>query len=377
MRNIRLGTLVGIPLYINPGWFVIAGLTLWLLAFQAFPSVLPDAGRSTHIVMAVVGATIFFVSIILHELAHGLIARQYGIPVRSISLFIFGGVAHITREATDPLKEMIMAAAGPFTSLALGGGFVAAWYGTGTPDNAFGIILAFSGFMNIILGIFNLLPAFPMDGGRVFRSAVWLFTGDYNRATLVAGWTGRGFAWLLVLVGVLALVGLDVRLANDALGGVWLILIGLFLESGARRSLVQLTYLRELNRFHVRDLMVSDPPVADADRSLGSLARGVLDINPRVCYFVEHQGALAGILSAYELREIPEALWDQITAGDAMVPTARLRPMAPDTLLSEVLIEMENEGLLHAPVVDDGQVVGVIGRERIVNVLRQAGLITG
>ncbi len=376
VRSIRIGSLLGIPLLINPGWFIIAGLTLWLLAFQFFPAVLPDSGRTLHIVMAVLSAVIFFASIVAHELAHSVVAKYYGIPVRSISLFIFGGVAHITREAARPFNEILMAAAGPLMSLVLGVLFLVAWV-IADSSGPFGVVLAFSGFMNIILGIFNLLPAFPMDGGRVFRALVWLAVGDYNRATSVAAWVGRGFAWFIIFLGGLAALGINVGIASNVLGGIWLVLIGLFLETGARRSLTQLTYIEELNRFSLTDLMITDPPVAEADRSLESLARGVLEINPRVCYFVEDEGTLAGILSAYELREIPESLWQQMTAREAMVPREQLRPVSPSTSVSDALLEMENEGLLHAPVVDEGRVVGVIGRERIVNVLRQAGLVTG
>ncbi len=378
MRSIRLGSLMGIPLFINPGWFIIAALTIWLLAFQFFPTALPGSSRIMHIGMALVSALIFFSSIVLHELAHSVVAKRYGIPVSSITLFIFGGVAHITREAARPANELLMAAAGPATSLALGALFVGIWLLLGADlSSPVGLTIAFSGWMNIILGVFNMLPAFPMDGGRVFRSIIWYFTGSYSRATSVAGWTGRGFSWMLITLGAFAIVGIDVYIAANPLGGIWLVLIGLFLDNGARRSLVQLTYVRELNRFNARDLMVEDPPIADADRSIGSLARGVIEINPRVCFFVEDRGVLAGILSAYEVREVPEELWDRVTAREAMVPRQNLRPMAPETPVSDVLLEMENEGLLHTPVVDGGRVIGIIGRERIVNVLRQAGLIRG
>lgn len=378
MRTLRVGSLLGIPLLVNPGWFLIAGLTVWLLATRIFPEILPELSTSMHIVMAVCSALLFFASIILHELAHSVVAKLYGIPVRSITLFLFGGVAHITREATRPLNELLMAAAGPLLSLALGGLLIGGWYLFGAvTDEPLPIIIFWSGAMNIILGIFNLLPAFPMDGGRVFRSLVWLVTGDFQRSTVIAAWTGRAFAWSMMGMGALAIAGLSIPVvATTPISGLWLILIGFFLENGARQSLVQVRLIRELQRFTARDLMLSDPPVADAGRSIGSLARGVIELNPRVAYFVEENGSLAGILSSFELLEIPERMWDTITAGEAMVPRAKLVAMKPDAPLSEVLMEMENEDLLHAPVVEEGRVIGIIPRERIVNVLRQAGLIS-
>ncbi len=378
MRTLRIGSLLGIPLLVNPGWFLIAALTVWLLATQIFPDVLPELSTGVHIAMALVSAVLFFSSIILHELAHSVVAKFYGIPVRSITLFLFGGVAHITREATRPLNELLMAAAGPLLSLALGAILIGAWFLFGSvTDEPLPIIIFWAGAMNIILGIFNFLPAFPMDGGRVFRSIIWLVTGDFQRSTVIAAWTGRLFAWSMMAIGALAIAGLTIPvIATTPISGLWLILIGFFLENGARQSLVQVRLIRELQRFTARDLMLSDPPVADAARSIGSLARGVIEINPRVAYFVEENGSLAGILSSFEVLEIPERMWDTITAGEAMVPTARLVAMKPDAPLSEVLLEMENEDLLHAPVVEEGRVIGIIPRERIVNVLRQAGLIS-
>jgi Zn-dependent protease len=377
MRNIKLVSLLGIPLYVNPSWFFIFGLTTWLLAFRVFPDILEGRGQATYIAMAVMSAIAFFASIVLHELAHSVVARAYRIPVRSITLFLFGGVAHITREATRPLAEILMAAAGPLTSLALGALFLGGWYVTGAEtEQALPITVFWLGWMNIILGVFNLVPAFPMDGGRVFRSTIWLISGSYDRATSVAGWTGRGFAWLLIGAGALAIAGVEMMGELNAFNGLWFVLIGLFLENGARQSLLQNRYLNALREYDAGDLMVADPPVVDLDISVASLARGVLELNPRICYFVEEQGSLAGIVSAYQMRAIPEALWDETTAGQAMVPKAQLRATRPDRPVSEVLIEMEQEDLLHMAVVTDGRVIGVIGRDRILGVLRQAGLLS-
>ena len=380
MKNVRVGSLVGIPLYINPSWFLIFGLTVWLLAFRIFPDIVEDSPQSTHIAMAVASAIVFFVSIVLHELAHSLVARAYDIPVRSITLFLFGGVAHITREAARPGAEILMAAAGPLTSLALGALFVGLWWVAGgelRDPGALEVTLFWLGWMNILLGVFNLLPAFPMDGGRVFRSLIWLATNSYERATIVAAWTGRLFAWALVGVGVLAALGVDVVITAGAFGGLWLIFIGLFLENGARQSLVQQKLVSALGRHRVSDLMVADPPVVQSEVSVATMARGVLELNPRVCYFVEERGAFAGIVAGDQLRAVPERLWDQLTAADTMVPRHRLRATAGDQTLTDALLSMEEFDLLHLPVVENGRVVGVIARERIVGVLRQAGLVSG
>jgi Zn-dependent protease len=376
MRNIQLGALFGIPILIHPLWFIIFGLTTFILAREVYPTALADRGTGTHVITAVASALLFFASILVHELAHSLVARVYAIPVKSITLFLFGGVAQITREATKPLNELLMALAGPATSLLLGIAFFGAWIAVGArTDTPFQVMLIWLGLMNGVLAVFNMLPAFPMDGGRVFRSAIWLVTGSYHRATSVAGWTGRGFGWAMMTVGFLWLFGVETFIAGRPMNGAWLILIGLFLENAARQGLTQNRFVETLGQYKAADLMVPDPPVVDGDVSVAALARGVLELNPRVCYFVESEGRLAGLLTAYQMRAVPEPMWESTTAAQAMLPTARLKATSPDERASDILIEMETEDLLHMPVVAEGRVVGVISRDRIIGVLRQAGLL--
>ncbi|MEO6397138.1 MAG: site-2 protease family protein [Tepidiformaceae bacterium] len=377
MKNIRLGSLLGIPILVNPSWFLLFGVTTFLLATQVYPDLYERGDSATHVMMAGVSVMLFFASIILHELAHSVVAKAYKIPVRSITLFVFGGVAQITREAAKPMNELLMAIAGPLTSLVLGGAFLGGWFLLGANESRpVDYVLIWLAWMNIILGVFNLLPAFPMDGGRVFRSLVWLITKNYNRATSIAAWSGRGIAWVMMGVGFVGALGTNVFIADNPVGGAWLILIGLFLENAARSSLTQNRMVRALEKYKAGDLMTENPPVVDGAMSVASLARGVLEINPRVTYFVENEGKLAGILSGYQMRAIPEMLWDTTTATEAMIPSVQLHAIAREKLVSEVLLEMETDGLLHMPVVENGRVIGVIARDRILGVLRQAGLIS-
>lgn len=376
LRTFRIGTLAGIPILINPSWFVLFGLTTWLLATQFYPDALESAGRITHYAMAIASVLLFFVSIILHELAHSLVAKAYRIPVRSITLFVLGGVAQITREAARPLHELLMAAAGPFASFALALVFAGIWFALGASDTRpVDYVLVWLALMNIILGVFNLLPAFPMDGGRVFRSLVWMITGDHDLATGTAAWSGRAFAFAGIGLGLAAIAGKDVWIAEDAMSGGWLIFLGLFLENAARKSLEQNRLVRELRLYKAEDLMHRDPPVVDGSQTVGSLARGVLDLNPRVVYMVQDHGSLAGILSGYQMRDVPPEQWDTVTASQAMVPRSALHATTRDLLVSDVLLEMETQDLLHMPVVENGRVVGVVARDRILGLLRQAGLL--
>lgn len=376
LRTFRIGMLFGVPLLVNPSWFVLAVLTTWFLATQFYPAAFSGASWWTHGWMAGASVAAFFASIVLHELGHSVVARWFSIPVRSITLFLFGGVAQITREAARPLEELAMALAGPLVSFALGAGFAGAWWALGArADRGIDYVLVWLAVMNVGLGVFNLLPAFPMDGGRVFRSLVWLVTGRHGLATGMAAWTGRGFAWTMVGLGGLAVLGRDVVVADSLAGGAWLVLIGLFLENAARQSLLQQRLVRELARYRAEDVMVADAPVADARQTVGQLARGVLELNPRAVYLVSDGERLAGVLTGEELRSVPEALWDVTPAGAVMTPRESLRATARDRLVSDVLVEMEAEELRHMPVVEDGRVVGVVARDRIVGLLRQAGLL--
>ncbi len=375
MRPLKIGSLAGIPILVHPSWFLLLALVTWLLATNVFPSWLEDRSTAVYIMMAASTVVFFFASIILHELAHSLVARGYRIPVKSITLFAFGGVAQITREAKRPLAELLVAVVGPATSMVLGFAFLGAWYLAGAQDDhSLDVMLLWLSITNFALAIFNMIPAFPMDGGRVFRSLLWMVTGKYEASTSIAAWTGRGFGWLMMAFGLLLALG-AAGLAANPVQGLWLIFIGFFLENTARQNLVQGKAIRILDKYRAADLMMTNPPIVEADAAVGRLARGVIEFNPRVCYFVEDHGALAGILSAYQMLLIPEARWDTTTARDAMVPSKRLHAVAPDRKASEVLMEMEEGDLTHLPVVDHGRVLGVVGRDRLLGVLQREGML--
>lgn len=376
MKNFRIGSVLGIPIQVNISWLIPAAAVTWFLAVEVYPDVYEEGNVWAHVAMAVASAILFFLSLIFHELAHSVVALWYRVPVRSITLFLLGGVAQITREPRKPVAELLIAVAGPLSSLVLGLAFFSVWWVTGrSADNPVSLILAWLAGMNIIIAIFNILPIFPMDGGRVFRSLIWLVTGNPTRATLIAAWSGRVVAWSLIGAAVLAVAGVEMWIIRGPLDGIWFLLIGFFLESATRQSLNQVRLVQALNAYRTSDLMVPNPPVIDIQRTIESLARGVLELNPRICYFVESEGRLAGLVSAYQMRQIPEAAWGDVTAADVMVPRDKLTATAPDALLSDVLLEMEHDDLLHMPVVENNEVVGVIGRDRILSVLRQAGLI--
>jgi Zn-dependent protease len=211
MRDIKLGAIFGIPILVNPSFFVLFAIITVILGTGFYPDAHENASAWTYAAMAAVSAPLFFASIVVHELAHSLVARLFKIPVKSITLFALGGVAHISRDATRPYAELLMAVAGPLMSVLVGAGFLVTWILFGAnEEGAVAAVLVGLGGMNLVLAVFNMIPLFPMDGGRVFRAVVWLITGNYYRATSVAAWTGRVLAWALMGAGALGMAGVDV-----------------------------------------------------------------------------------------------------------------------------------------------------------------------
>lgn len=377
LKNVRVGSIAGIPILINPSWLIPVGLVIWFLSTRVYPDLYVGGNVVLYTAMAIASALLFFASLVLHELAHSVVARRYGIPVRSITLFLLGGVAQIARDPRSAKAEFLIAVAGPLTSFAIGVVLIGVWVAIGGGSSPVASVIVWLGGMNVVVGVFNMLPIFPMDGGRVFRSLIWTLTGSATRATMVAGWSGRVIAWAMMAAAGSLLLGADLVVLEGTTDGLWFLMIGYFIESSARQSLFQNRLVAELSLFRARDIMVSEPPVVDAGASIAALARGVLELNPRVCYFVEDHGRLAGVVSLHEMRAVPEPEWESTTAAQAMTPREALHAATPDTLASDMLVEMESEDLHHMAVVSDDTVVGIVGRERIIGILRQSGLLGG
>ncbi|WBL34962.1 site-2 protease family protein [Tepidiforma flava] len=312
-----------------------------------------------HLGMAAASVAAFFASIVLHELAHSLVARRFRIPVKSITLFVFGGVAQITREAARPLQELLMALAGPLTSIALGAAFAGLWRLLGAQaDRPIDYVLVWLAIMNAALGVFNLLPAFPMDGGRVFRALAWMVT----RAPARAGDSAGGLDRAGVRVGAGAGAGACWRCS----GGTWCSRIrwqaapgwcslGCSSRTRRRQSLLQNRLVQELARYRAEDVMLADiGRMVDAEQPVGPLARGTLELNPRAVFLVSDGDRLAGVLSGYDLLDVPVAAVgrDAGWLGDGAAGDALRATSADDRLVSDVLLEMEMEDLLHMPVVE-------------------------
>jgi Zn-dependent protease/predicted transcriptional regulator len=309
-------------------------------------------------------SALFFVSIILHELGHSLVAIRRGVPVRSITLFVFGGVALLEGEPRRPKDELAIAVAGPAVSFALGGAFWALSSALG-PEAVLGGAARWLGHINLVLATFNLIPGFPLDGGRVLRAVLWGTTGSLSRATAVAAGIGSLIAYGFMGVGVFLALA-----RGDLLGGIWVGFVGWFLLSAARSSLVQNVAGDELQKIPVAEVMDTDCAVHSPAAPLQHIVdEGVLRRGQR-CFLIAREGHLLGMLTLHEIRKVPREEWPTTSAQAVMLRVEDLHAVAPGDSLFAAMRAMDQAGVNQLPVVDGGRLVGSLNRERLLAVLR-------
>lgn len=362
--SIKLGNIFGIPVGIHYSWFIIFVLVTLSLAMVFFPQGYPGWSEATYWTIGIVGSLVFFGSVLAHELAHSLLSRRFGVPVKSITLFLFGGVSSITRDVDKPGQELLMAGAGPFTSIVLGGIFIGISFltrGVSTPVAALSIYL---GYINILLGVFNLVPGFPLDGGRVFRSIVWAITGNYSRATKIATGVGQGFAYLLILGGVYLV------LRGDWANGIWIALIGWFMENAASSAYQQVRLRESLQGYTAADLMRGECARVPGNLSLTSLVNDHLLTGGQRCFMVTEGDRLEGLVTLHEIRGVPRENWDTTSISDAMTKAAALQAVPPEEDAYAVLERMDSQDVNQIPVVKDGRLLGIVARDSVLRFIR-------
>lgn len=363
-RGLRLGRLFGIELRLDPSWFIVFVLVAWSLAAHYYPLSHPEWSVATYWALGVVTALLFFLSIIAHELGHSLVSRAQGIPVRDITLFIFGGAARMSREPRRAREELLMALAGPATSVVLGLAFGLVWRASsGSP----GVIHAVSGWLawiNVAVAGFNLIPGFPLDGGRVFRALVWGATGNLSRATRIAAGLGRVVAFGFILFGLWQV------LEGNWMNGLWMAFIGWFLDSAAVQS-ARYGNLQELLSGHtVREVMATDCPRVSPGISLEMSVNEAVLPSGRRCFPVIEDGRLLGLLTLDGIKAVPRQRWSSTTVGEAMIPRDKLKTVGPDDDLSTVLERMGADDVNQYPVVEEGKLLGIVARDRMLGFLR-------
>ena len=366
--HIKLGRIFGIAIGLHYSWIIIALLVTLSLRSQ-FAAVHPDWSDTTTWTTAIITGLLFFVSILLHELSHAAVAKRRGLPVRAITLFALGGVAQIEKDAADAKTEFWMGIMGPIASVLIGVvclllSYLLGWNLAGEPNGPIAAMFMWLGVINIALAIFNMIPGFPLDGGRVLRAIVWWITGDANRSTRIASVVGQFVAFGFIMIGILRFFG------GAGFGGLWLAFIGWFLLDAARASGAQIQIAERLNGVRVGDVMTREFPVVDGNSNLETFVHEHLLPSGHRCFVVLEQGRPAGIITPHEVKTIARARWPYTTVGDVMRSLESLSTVGPERPVTEALELMGREDVNQVPVVQRGTLAGIISRGHITRLLQ-------
>ena len=364
----NLGKLFGIQFRLHYTWFIIFVLITVSLSWQIFPISYPGWAQLLYWAMGIVTSLLFFASLLAHELAHSLVGRANNIPIKSITLFIFGGVAQMTREARSAGAELKMAVAGPACSLAVAGLFYAVSLFTQDAIEPVAAMASWLAFINVVLAAFNLIPGFPLDGGRVFRSILWQVTGNYKRSTRIATRVGQGTGYLFILGGILI-----VFLQPFGLGwfsGLWLAFIGWFLGNAASASYRQAQLRGALQGFTASQVMISDYPVVPLSITVSQLVQGYIFTSGHGCFLVADEDGVRGILTLPNIKSVPQSNWGVTQVKEIMTPVDKLKVAYPDQDALSILEQMDESSINQMPVVSEGSVIGLITRDNLIRFLR-------
>ena len=360
---ISLGRILGIPIALDYSWFLIFALLTWSLATSYFPGEFKGWPVTQYWIVGAVTVLMMFGSVLLHELGHSVVALRYKIPVRSITLFVFGGVAQIGAEPPSAIAEFWIAIAGPLTSFALAILFslLQPLVGALAPLLAIAKYLA---YINGALALFNLIPGFPLDGGRVFRAVVWGITHSLHRATLIAANLGRFIAYGFIVAGVW-------QIFSGNLGnGLWIAFVGWFLESAASSQIRQQTIQDLLAGHHVSGAMRRDFTAISPDTTLEQLVTEHILGGGRRALVVKQNDRVVGLLTLHNIKTIPRSDWLTTRADQVMIPVAQLKRTSPDVELIDALGEMDRDGVSQLPVMVGDEIQGVLGRDDVITTVR-------
>lgn len=364
-NSLTLFRLLGFDIKVDLSWVLIALLITWSLATSFFPSASAGFPVAVYWWMGIAGALGLFASIVLHELSHSVVARRFGIPIRGITLFIFGGVAEMEEEPPSPRAEFLMAIAGPAASIGLALAFYALAMllvaaGVAAP---LAVVSQWLGFINAVLAVFNMVPAFPLDGGRAFRSVLWYRYRDLRRATRVASNVGSVFGLLLIAFGVYTL------LTGNIVGGIWAALIGMFLRGAAAASYMQMVTRRALEGEPVRRFMTPRPVTVPPDISLMTLVEDYMYRSYHQLYPVTENGRLLGCIGAGQVKDVPREQWSSVTVRQALEHRGAENTIDADTDTVRALSRMRRTGRSRLLVTERGDLVGIITLKDIMRLL--------
>lgn len=365
--HVKLARIAGIDIGFHYSWLIIAAL-ITISFVSEFHAVNPEWSSSTVWIAAIVTGLVFFASIVIHELGHAAVAKARGLPVRSITLFALGGVASIEKDAGDPATEFWMGIAGPLTSAALGFVFaalagVAPWDGVTAAADPWTTALVWLSTMNFVLAVFNLVPGFPLDGGRVLRAAMWWLSGDPDQATRFASRVGQAVGLLLIGFGIWQFV------AIGGFGSLWLALIGWFLLDAATTSYAGVDLMSGLRGLRVRDIMSEDCLRVDGRSTLQHFADAYVLGTAGRCFVVEQDGTVMGLVTPSDLARVDRSDWGRMTVNQVTRHFSTLRSVTPDTPVIDALRAMGREDVNQVAVMSDGRLEGILSRSRVLQLL--------
>jgi Zn-dependent protease/CBS domain-containing protein len=364
--SIKLFKIFGIEIRLDYSWFIILALLVYYFGFSYFPAILPGLNTGFIAIITLVTVLLFFFSILFHEVSHSVVAKKMGIPVSRISLFIFGGMSEIEKEPDKPTTELLMSIAGPISSLFLGVIFVIIWYLT-RKIAAISLPAGYLAFINLVLGIFNLLPGYPLDGGRVLRSIIWKTTKNLKRATFIASTIGRVVGFIMIAVGIYFIF------TNNFINGIWLAFIGWFVQSSAYLSYRQLIFDTSIKGFKVKDIMNENMVIVKNDITIGDLVNN---------YFMRYKYGifpvvedlenkkLIGFISIHDIKSIPREEWNSTRGSDIVEEVTEKEIIDGDAEANEAIKQMSKFNLNHLFILSDKKLKGMITKSDIMQFIK-------
>jgi Zn-dependent protease/CBS domain-containing protein len=370
-KSFRIGKIAGIPIRVDFSWLIGFILFTVMLSTTSLPGAYPNWDTVYYWIVGVTTIMLLFGSVLSHELAHSLVSRKTGIAVKSITLFIFGGIAQIDKEAAQPKTELMISIAGPASSALLGGVF----YGIAYLCNGWNVYLfalaGYLSFVNLILAAFNMIPGFPLDGGRVLRAVIWLATGSYLRATKIATTAGSVISIAMITAGAL------IFFIWGYFDGLWLVFIG-FIINGSARSSYQQTILREnLKGYTAQDVMSGTLPRIPRNVNLMDLIEGAFFQSPNRLYLVTDGDGIVGILTIWQIKKVPQRQRSITTVAQIMIPIEQLKMVRPSDA-APAIIEKFDQGQDDAVAVsNEGKFVGIITRQSLFDFAQRLQIVKG
>jgi Zn-dependent protease len=362
-QGILLGKILNIPVNVDYSWFLIFILLTWSLAISYYPSEFKQWPTSWYWILGAITTIMLFISVLLHELGHSFVALRYKIPVRNITLFIFGGVAQISSEPPTAMSEFWIAIAGPVVSFLLAGMFALLELIVASLTPLFAL-MKYLAYINGTLGLFNLIPGFPLDGGRVFRAILWGASGDFRKSTRIAAGVGRAIAYIFILVGVYFIF------SGNFSGGIWIAFIGWFLENAAKTQTQHMAVRDLLSGRKVSQAMSHNYAIISPTITLQRLTDMHILGEGRRFFIVQDENSVRGVLTLQTIRQIPRDQWLNMTAEQAMIQAGDMQWVRPESELWDALERMDQNGVNQLPVIQDDQIAGLLTRENIISFLR-------